>query len=121
MVDLGSLGGTFSYANGINSSGQIVATSQPPGWYSEAFLYTPGSGWAPLGDLGYYNAWAFGINESGQAVGYSWAGSGYHGVLYNPGASIADLNSLISPLLDYTIELGAATLERRPTNVKSDI
>ncbi len=48
LQDLGALGGSFSRANAINDSGQVVGEAQIPGpsgvlgAYYHAFLYTPG-------------------------------------------------------------------------------
>ncbi len=61
MTDLGVLGGDYSYAYGINDSGQIVGYSD-----GHAFLYS-GSTMKDLGTLGGTTSRAYGINASGQA------------------------------------------------------
>jgi probable HAF family extracellular repeat protein len=74
MIDIGSFGGTFSIARGINSSDQIVGGSGLPGDVTfHGFLYqnnqlidlntliSPDSGWV----LGSANA----INDNGWIVG----------------------------------------------------
>src|SRR5258705_161925 len=74
IYDLGTLGETHSYGNGINASGQVVGFSQVTGNVTQhAFLYTgtPGSGGA-MADLGPGAGNA--INASGQITGSSAVG-----------------------------------------------
>src|SRR5580700_5382731 len=71
ITDLGTLGGSFSYANGINASGQVVGFSTTAGDASVgAFLYSGGV-MTHLGTFGGLVSGATGINASGQVVGYS--------------------------------------------------
>ena len=51
MIDLGTLGGTYSYANGINNKGQIVGYSLTASGQDHAFLYSGGK-MTDLGTLG---------------------------------------------------------------------
>src|SRR5437868_5768487 len=62
-IDLGTLGGEWSYANAINSSGQAVGyyndtNTTYPGSTSHAFLYYNGSV-QDLGTLGGGNSYAY--------------------------------------------------------------
>ena len=95
MQDLGSLGGTNSYANGINASGQVVGVAYTAGDAADhAFLYSGGA-MQDLGTLGGSNSSANGINASGQVVGYANT-AGYaaqHAFLYSGGA-MQDLGTL---------------------------
>ena len=70
MIDLGTLGGTYSNAFGVNATGQVVGVS-----YIEdsmrAFIWTAESGMMDLGTLGGTLASASAINDRGQVVGCS--------------------------------------------------
>ena len=89
-IDLGTLGGTESYAVAVNDSGQIVGFAYaylpaiPASWNckpvqvtpgvwicAHAFSWTPTGGMVDLGTLGGSMAWAQALNASGQVVGYS--------------------------------------------------
>jgi probable HAF family extracellular repeat protein len=69
-----TLGGAYSWAYGINASGQVVGYSYTTGGAGHAFLYSGGT----TTDLGTLNplalpslSVAYGINAGGQIVGYS--------------------------------------------------
>ncbi|GAT31488.1 PEP-CTERM protein-sorting domain-containing protein [Terrimicrobium sacchariphilum] len=72
-IDLGTLGGASSRANGINASGQIVGSAYTSGNSAEhATLFSgTGSGNTDLGTLGGTYSAAHGINASGQIMGYA--------------------------------------------------
>jgi probable HAF family extracellular repeat protein len=42
LQDLGTLGGTISYGNGVNASGQVAGWSENAGGLDHAFLYSGG-------------------------------------------------------------------------------
>ncbi|WP_195912195.1 DUF3466 family protein, partial [Candidatus Contendibacter odensensis] len=93
MIDLGTLGGTYSWAYGINDSGQIVGGSDTTGNNSRhAFLYDNGL-MSDIGTLGGTESFANDINNSGQIVGRSNIANRNHGFLYADGQMV-DLNSL---------------------------
>lgn len=95
MIDLGTLGGGYSEAHGINNSGAIVghstlgATTQP--W--RAFLWQAGT-MTDLGTLGGPNSVANGINAAGQVVGHANVSvSVTHAFLWQHG-TMTDLGTL---------------------------
>ncbi len=95
VTDLGTLGGTYSYATAINSSGQIAGFSYMPGNdVTHAFLWQNGV-MSDLGTLpGGMHSFAYGINDAGQIVGASYMPDGtLKGVLWDHGA-ITNLGTL---------------------------
>ena len=95
MTILGTLGGRYSQAWGINDHGQAVGYSDiNAGRYPiHAFLWTRGSGMQDLGTLGGGYSWAFGINENGQVVGGSGTApyDAEHAFLWTRGVGLQDL------------------------------
>ena len=68
--DLGTLGGTSSWAYAINESGQVAGASLTSTGDRHAFLWTPGEGMRDLGTLGGgSSSTARGVNDLGQVVG----------------------------------------------------
>jgi len=70
MIDLGTLGGTHSFAVGVNASGQIIGSSDTPGFESHAFSWTAAGGMVDLGTLGGRFTIPVAVNASGQVVGF---------------------------------------------------
>jgi probable HAF family extracellular repeat protein len=69
-VHIGTLGGNFAVANGMNSSGHIVGRSSIFGDRTTfAYRWTPESGMVNLGTLGGEFSEAWDINDLGQVVG----------------------------------------------------
>ncbi len=77
-TDLGTLGGTQSFGNGLNASGQVTGESFTTGDAADhAFLWkptTPGGASGTMHDLltlGGTNSYGYGINAAGQVTGAS--------------------------------------------------
>ncbi|MGI9075684.1 MAG: hypothetical protein ACR2JB_31130 [Bryobacteraceae bacterium] len=76
VTDLGTLGGTYSYAYGLNNAGQVAGGSATPnqtgGLFQTAFLWSKHTGIQDLGTLGGFNTGlnsaAGGPNASGEAA-----------------------------------------------------
>jgi probable HAF family extracellular repeat protein len=104
MRDLGTLGGTQSWALGINSGGQVVGFSYISGDRdNHPFLYNGSSHMQDLGTLDSECDYAIGINNSGQVVGgpifnYPNGGAcgdrGGHAFLYSGTGPMEDIGTL---------------------------
>ena len=88
VTDLGTLGGTSSYAYCINDAGQIAGEAYTATGQRHAFLYTPESGTIDLGALLGGTSFAQAINNVGQVVGYSDKIGTF---LYTPGSGMTAL------------------------------
>ena len=71
ILDLGTLGGTSSFAFGNNCKGQVVGGAARLDGSFDAFLWDPAIGIQDLGTLGGTMAQAYAINCSGTIVGSS--------------------------------------------------
>lgn len=74
LIDLGTLGGTYSDGHDVNDAGQVVGSASTPipqGDDSHAMIWQDGE-MTDLGTLGGPFSEAFAINENGFIVGWSW-------------------------------------------------
>jgi uncharacterized repeat protein (TIGR01451 family) len=96
LTDLGTLGGSNSYAFAINSAGQIAGQSDTTNGETHAFFYSyTDGGMVDLGTLGGRASSGWGLNDAGDVVGWSTVKGGYsHAFLYRD-HTIVDLNSLV--------------------------
>jgi probable HAF family extracellular repeat protein len=93
VKDLGTLGGSSSYAHALNETGQVVGFSMTADRFWHAFLWEHGR-MVDLGTLGGSDSRAYGINDMGQIVGQSTNATGdQHAVRWEHG-TIADLGTL---------------------------
>jgi probable HAF family extracellular repeat protein len=84
IIDLGTLGGNFSFGNAMNNRGQVIglALNTVPDQYSmlglgtetHAFIWQHGY-MEDLGTLGGPDSWAAAVNESGQVAGWAFTNS----------------------------------------------
>jgi probable HAF family extracellular repeat protein len=102
MKDLGTLGGTFGYANWINDAREVVGIANTVGdQFLHAFLWKDGV-MTDLETVGSDpSSEAKSINSRGQVVGASFdlstANVDLHGFLWEDGGPIVDLNTLVPP------------------------
>jgi probable HAF family extracellular repeat protein len=96
VIDLGTLGGSQSFAWGINESGQVVGDSDTTDGAIRVFLYSGGT-MTDLGSLGGAQSFSYGsaINTAGQVTGHSDTGPNtlFHAFLYS-GGTMTDLGTL---------------------------
>jgi probable HAF family extracellular repeat protein len=95
MTDLGTLGGTFSEARAVNSTGDVAGTSTLSGTSfapTRAFLSHNGH-MTDLGTLGGGSSHAYGINDFREVVGDSYTTSNLDAFLYS-GGKMTDLGAL---------------------------
>jgi probable HAF family extracellular repeat protein len=94
MVDLGALPGqSFSSAQGINESGQVVGWSSPGGGILYAFLYSA----EKMTDIGGPGSFATSINDNGQVAGYFSVGGGAMDAFLYSNGSLTDIGALPGP------------------------
>jgi probable HAF family extracellular repeat protein len=98
LKSLGSLGGTYNIAYGINDNGQIVGVSSTSGGSYHAFSYSNGA-MSDLGTFGGLGSCAYGINNAGQIVGsINTSGNDYSAYLLTNGV-VSNLNTLGAPTM----------------------
>jgi len=97
ITDLGTLGGSFSEATGINDAGQVVGQVNTTGVDHHAFIWDSTNGMMDLGTLGGESdcSLSTAINNVGQVVGYSWKESDYkRAFLWDSTNGMIDLGTL---------------------------
>ncbi|MEO6562031.1 MAG: PEP-CTERM sorting domain-containing protein [Nitrosospira sp.] len=94
ITDLGTLGGNYSEAYGINAAGQVIATSYGADG-RQSFITGPnGVGRTVLDVGGNYN-YGYGINDAAQVAGYVAKYDGPHAFITGPnGVGMTDLGTL---------------------------
>ena len=107
LKDLGTLGGTFGYANWVNDSREVVGTATNLNDQAlHAFFWRDGV-MTDLQTVGSDpDSEAKSVNSQGQVVGASFdlaANIDLHGFLWENGGPIVDLNTLVPPSSGVTI------------------
>jgi probable HAF family extracellular repeat protein len=96
ILDLGTLGGTSSWARAVNDSDEVVGESTLPGdVVTHAFVWTESMGMRDIGTLGGSTSGAYAVNNAGQVVGESRTGNGpSHGFVWSQQSGMVDVGSL---------------------------
>jgi probable HAF family extracellular repeat protein len=96
MVDLGTLGGTFSRATAVNNLGQVVGTSETASGEEHAFSWTAAGGMVDLSTLGGQSCYVYAVNDLGQVVGTSETASRgeWHAFSWTASGGMVDLGTL---------------------------
>lgn len=92
VTTLGTLGGSWSQAFGINSTGQVVGAAYITGDVEHAFFWSNGK-IQDLGTLGGSWSYATAINSAGQVVGGSSTSSGEMHAIGTPWSYATAINS----------------------------
>lgn len=93
VTDLGTLGGTYAYANSINDAGEVTGWSENADHVSHAFLWSPKrNAMTDLGPVGTTSG-GYGINATGQVVGDLWPNYQHHAAFFDHG-KVVDLGVL---------------------------
>ncbi|NNF43758.1 MAG: hypothetical protein HKN62_12085 [Phycisphaerales bacterium] len=71
LLDLDTLGGTYSDAHDVNDAGQVVGMASTTAGDEHAAVWQDGR-WTDLGTLGGVFSEALAINETGTIVGWAW-------------------------------------------------
>ena len=94
IVDLGTLGGSYSAAVDVNERGDVVGYGQVVGGGGDhAFLWRGGR-LIELSPLpGYSSSYAFAVNDRGDVVGTSVGDGGIRAVSWRPDGTVVDLTA----------------------------
>ena len=118
LLDLGTLGGTFSFGRGVNDFGEATGLATLPGdQVNHGFLWRNGT-MIDLGTLGGDPCSdAISVNDNGQVVGASQSTAGgcnewTTAFLWENGGSSVDLNSLVTSTSGAHLNVGLWTNAR---------
>lgn len=94
VTELGTLGGTDSYATAVNEAGVVIGASLTAANEWHGFVWRPGSGMRDLGTLGGRGSHAVALGRNGHVVGYAdTADDAYHAFVHD-GARMTGLGTL---------------------------
>ncbi len=93
--ELGTLGGTYSAAQGVSSDGAVVVGGSSTSDASRAFRWTQAGGMVDLGTLGGTSSWAYGVSADGAVVvGRSSTSDYWHAFRWTQSGGMVDLGTL---------------------------
>ena len=93
--NLGTLGGTYSTAYGIDAFGRVAGFAYTSSGDIHAYRSTTSNSLVDIDSLGGNYSLGYGINSSGEVVGQAYtAGHQYHAFLWNGSGSMTDLGTL---------------------------
>ena len=95
LVDIGTLGGDFSWASHLNSSGLVTGYSKTPSGDDHAIAWTEDGGLIDLGTLGGTNSRGDFVTETGAIIGESGTkGHRRHAFIWTADVGMVEMPSL---------------------------
>jgi probable HAF family extracellular repeat protein len=108
-VDLGSFGGPFAEAFGVNDHGQVVGWAWTTQWNQRAFVWSAQTGMVNLGTLGGNFSTAADINEAGTVIGSSHTATGFSWAFkWTAATGMVQLSTPVGALSTYAVAINNA-------------
>ncbi|MBN1845535.1 MAG: hypothetical protein JW810_07615, partial [Sedimentisphaerales bacterium] len=109
LTDLGTLGGDFSVALGINAGGQVVGYSGDDAGVTRAFLWENGAmSTLPTATVGAETSYAYGISDSGSIAGTMKLTTGEIRGFYFNGSTVTNIHTVANGYASYVWALNDA-------------